>query len=309
MTQVARAMRPGQARKKSGLARSEQLWGYFFIAPWIMGFLAFTAIPILVSFVLSFTEYEIISPPRAVGLANYRDLLFNDRLFGLALYNTFYFTALSVPLINILGLGLAMLMNLKLRGVTLFRTLVYLPTIVPAVAASMLWVWLFNPQYGLLNWVLQSVGLPPLGWISDPTWSKPALVLMSLWGVGGTAIIYLAGLQGVPEQLYDAAAIDGANGFQQFVNVTVPMLSPVILFNLILGVISSFQVFTQAYIMTGGGPVDSTLFFALYLYRAAFQLLKMGYASAMAWVLFVIILLLTLLQFTLARRWVYYENR
>jgi multiple sugar transport system permease protein len=241
-------------------------------------------------------------------LKNYADFVLEDPLFIKSLYNTFYYVILSVPLGLLVALGLALLLNLQLRGVAIFRTIFYVPMVTPVVAVSLLWLFLFNPQFGILNYVLTLVGLPALGWISDPTWSKPSLILMSLWTVGGTMLIFLAGLQGIPAHLYEAAEIDGANIWQRFLNVTLPMLSPVIFFNLVLGIIGSFQTFTQAYVMTGGGPVDSTLFYALYLYRSAFKLLKMGYASSMAWVLLVIILVLTWLQFRLGRSWVYYEG-
>jgi multiple sugar transport system permease protein len=189
-----------------------------------------------------------------------------------------------------------------------YRTVFYLPTVTSGVAVSILWVWLFNPQFGLINYLLRLVGLPAPGWLVDPVWSKPAFILMSLWGVGGTAVIFLAGLQGVPRSLYEAAEIDGANTWQKFWNVTIPMMSSVIFFNLIMGVIGSFQVFTSAYVMTRGGPQNSTLFYVLYLFKKGFGMLQMGYAAAMAWILFLIILILTLIQFRLAERWVYYEG-
>lgn len=300
----------GERRRRGGLrlGMQETLWGLFFISPWIVGFIIFAFSPIVTSFWLSLNKYEVISPPEWVGLANYTKFLLEDPLFSKSLYNTFYYVILSVPLGMAVALALAMLLNLNLRGVSIFRTIFYVPMVAPVVAASLLWLWLFNPQFGILNYLLTRVGLPPLGWISDPVWSKPSLILMSLWTVGGTMLIFLAGLQGIPTHLYEAAQIDGANNWQRFLHVTLPMLSSVIFFNLVLGVIASFQTFTQAYVMTGGGPVDSTLFYALYLYRNAFKLLQMGYASAMAWVLLVIILVLTWLQFRLGRSWVYYEG-
>jgi multiple sugar transport system permease protein len=288
--------------------RRETLWGYIFVAPWIIGFLIFTLGPVIASFALSFTDYELIVAPVWVGLKNYRTLLTQDRLFGLSLYNTAYYSFFSVPLGIIVAFLLAMLLNVQLPGMKVYRTVFYLPTVTSGVAVSILWIWLFNPQFGLINYLLRSIGLPAPGWLVDPTWSKPAFILMSLWGVGGTAVIFLAGLQGVPRSLYEAAEIDGANAWAKFWNVTVPMMSSVIFFNLIMGIIGSFQVFTSAYVMTRGGPQNSTLFYVLYLFKKGFGMLQMGYAAAMAWILFLIILLLTLIQFRLAERWVYYEG-
>lgn len=300
----------GQSSRRPSLhlGMQETLWGLFFISPWIIGFVAFMFAPIIASFWLSLHEYEVITPPQWIGVGNYTKFLLDDPLFQKSLFNTFYYVILSVPLGLLVALGLALLLNLNLRGVAIFRTIFYVPMVTPVVAVSLLWLFLFNPQFGVLNFLLTQVGLSPIGWISDPLWSKPSLILMSLWTVGGTMLIFLAGLQGIPTHLYEAAEIDGANVWRRFLHVTLPMLSPVIFFNMVLGVIGSFQTFTQAYIMTGGGPVDSTLFYALYLYRNAFKLLQMGYASAMAWVLLLIILVLTWLQFRMGRSWVYYES-
>jgi multiple sugar transport system permease protein len=288
--------------------RRETVWGYIFVAPWIIGFLIFTLGPVIASFALSFTDYELIVAPVWVGLKNYRTLLTQDRLFGLSLFNTAYYSFFSVPLGIVVAFLLAMLLNVQLPGMKAYRTVFYLPTVTSGVAVSILWVWLFNPQFGLINYLLRLVGLPAPGWLVDPAWSKPAFILMSLWGVGGTAVIFLAGLQGVPRSLYEAAEIDGANTWQKFWNVTIPMMSSVIFFNLIMGVIGSFQVFTSAYVMTRGGPQNSTLFYVLYLFKKGFGMLQMGYAAAMAWILFLLILILTLIQFRLAERWVYYEG-
>jgi multiple sugar transport system permease protein len=288
--------------------RREIVWGYIFVAPWIIGFLIFTLGPVIASFALSFTDYELIVAPVWVGLKNYRTLLTQDRLFGLSLFNTAYYSFFSVPLGIVVAFLLAMLLNVQLPGMKAYRTVFYLPTVTSGVAVSILWVWLFNPQFGLINYLLRLVGLPAPGWLVDPAWSKPAFILMSLWGVGGTAVIFLAGLQGVPRSLYEAAEIDGANTWQKFWNVTIPMMSSVIFFNLIMGVIGSFQVFTSAYVMTRGGPQNSTLFYVLYLFKKGFGMLQMGYAAAMAWILFLLILILTLIQFRLAERWVYYEG-
>jgi multiple sugar transport system permease protein len=297
----------GSPVRRRKLSR-EALWGYIFVAPWIVGFLIFTLGPVVASFGLSFMDYELISAPTWRGLRNYTELIGQDRLFGLSLYNTVYYTLFSVPLGIIVAFLLALLLNVQLRGMNIYRTVFYLPAVTSGVAVSLLWIWLFNPQFGLINYLLRSIGLPAPGWLVDPAWSKPAFILMSVWGVGGTVVIFLAGLQGVPRQLYEAAEIDGANTLQRFRHVTVPMMTPVIFFNMIVGIIGSFQVFTSAYVMTQGGPRESTLFYVLYLFRQGFRLLRMGYAAAMAWILFIIIIVLTLIQLRLSKRWVYYEG-
>lgn len=290
------------------LRAREALTFYLFLAPWLLGFVLFTIGPILASAALSFTQYDIVTPPRAIGVANYHDLFASDRLFGVSLYNTGYYVLFFVPLQIALSLALALLLNLQVHGIPIYRTLFYIPSIVPAVANSILWIWIFQPQWGLLNYGLSLLGIEGPLWLSSIEWSKPSLIIMSLWGSGGAMIIFLAGLQGIPQHLYEAAELDGANRWRRFWHVTIPMLTPTTFFVLVLGVIGSFQVFTQAYIMTGGGPANSTLFYMLYLYRRAFVFQNMGYASAMAWILFVIIFLLTVVQFAAARRWVYYEG-
>ncbi len=284
------------------------LWGYIFIAPWLIGFLIFSLVPVLASFGLSFTSYELITAPKWIGAKNYVEMMSQDRLFWMSLYNTAYYTLFSVPLNLAFAFMLALLLNRNVRGIGVYRTIFYLPVVSSGVAISLLWIWLLNPQFGLVNYMLGLFGIEGPGWLADSAWAKPALVLMSMWSVGGTTVILLAGLQGVPATLYEAAALDGANSWQRFWNVTVPMMSPVIFFNLIIGIIGSFQVFTQAYVMTQGGPQNATLFYVLYLFKQGFGLFRMGYAAAMAWILFVIILILTLVQMVLARRWVYYEG-
>jgi multiple sugar transport system permease protein len=298
---------PAQTRSAPRIS-PETLWGYIFIAPWLIGFLIFSLGPVIASFVLSFTEYELITEPRWIGFDNYVEMLTGDRLFWQSLYNTLYYTLFSVPLGLIFAFLLALLLNRKLPGIGLYRTVFYLPVVSSGVAISLLWIWLFNPQFGLINYLLSLFGLPGPGWLTAPAWAKPALVLMSLWSVGGATVILLAGLQGVPAALYEAAALDGANEWRRFWNITVPMMSPVIFFNLIIGIIGSFQVFTQAYVMTQGGPQNATLFYVLHLFKQGFGLFRMGYAAAMAWLLFLLILILTLVQMVLARRWVYYEG-
>lgn len=284
--------------------------GLFFICPFLVGFSVFTIYPVVMSFYYSLTEFDGVSAPVFVGAAKYGELL-TDELFWLSLWNTFYYTVLAVPLGIVVALGLALLLNMKLRGISLYRAMFFVPSIVPVVASSVLWIWFLNPQYGILNAVLRLIGLPGPGWMSSPEWVKPALILMSLWSVGGTMVLYLAGLQDVPEHLYEAAEIDGAGAWHKTRHITLPMLSPVILFTTIMGLIGGFQYFTQAYVMTGGtgGVSDSALFYCLYLFQKAFNFQDMGGASAMAWLLFVVILVVTLLTFRLSRSWVYYEGK
>jgi multiple sugar transport system permease protein len=298
------AARRTQAR---GYFRQEFRAGYAFASPWFVGFVIFGGGPIFFSFVMSFCQYDVMSPPRWVGLRNYVDLFTNDPLFYKSLYNT-VFMALSIPLTMIAGLAIAMLLSKESRGMATYRTIFYLPAITPAVAASLLWLWIFNPQEGVLNNVLRSMGLQGPSWLQNQALAKPALIIMLVWGAGGSMIIWLAGLKGIPKHLYEAAEIDGAGPIRRFWSVTLPMLSPYILFNLIMGLIGTFQIFTQAYIMTHGGPLDSTLFYVYALFNNAFRYMKMGYASAMAWVLFAIILVLTIIQLRLSRIWVHYES-
>jgi multiple sugar transport system permease protein len=290
------------------------LEGYAFISPWLIGFLVLTAGPMLASAFISLTSWTMLSPPTWVGFENYEAILKDDSLFSISLWNTIYYVLLSVPLGLMVSLLLALLLDRRLKGISVFRTIFFLPSITNMVAVSVLWIWIFNPEYGLLNSVLQKFGIAGPLWLQSETWSKPALVIMSLWGVGGTMIIFLAALQGIPHELYEAAQLDGANSWRRFVHITLPMISPAMFFNLIIGIIGSFQVFTQAFVMTGGaqpgtegGPNNSTLFFVLYLYKRAFQEFRMGYASALAWILFLIILVFTLIQMKLSKRWVYYE--
>lgn len=290
----------------TSMARKEALFGYIAISPWLIGFVALTLGPILASLVLTVYKYDIISPPQYVGLANFQTA-WADPLFWHSLKITAIYTVLAVPL-NIVGsVTVALLMNFKLRGIRLFRTVYYLPTVISGVAVALLWYWIFSGDYGILNMLLRGVGIQGPDWLNDENWVLYAFVLMTLWGVGGNMPIYLAGLQGVPTQLYEAAELDGANSWQRFWRVTLPMISPVIFFNLIMGMIGTFQVFTQAYVMTNGGPRNATLFYALYLYQNAFQYMRMGYASVLAWVFFIIIFILTLVMLRSSEAWVYYE--
>jgi len=282
--------------------------GLLFVSPWLLGLLIFTLYPIVASFYYSFTTYDIISPPVFVGLTNYKDLLTNDPLFWKAVGNTLYYVAIAVPLNLLVALSVALLLNLKVRGMVFYRTLFYLPSIVPDVAAALLWGWILNSQFGLANAFLRSLGLPTVGWFTDPAWSKPALILIGLWSVGGAMVIFLAALQDIPEYLYEAADLDGATALSKTWHITLPMLTPTIFFNLILGMIGAFQYFTTAFVLTNGGPVSSTLFYSLLLYSNAFRYFKMGYGSAMAWLLVAFIFLLTWIVFKTANRWVYYEG-
>jgi multiple sugar transport system permease protein len=308
---IGLAMAYRRAGGRAALRRPQALAGYGFVSPWLLGMTVLTAGPILVSIVYSFCRYDVLHPAEFVGWDNYRRLLADDPLFWKALANT-AFMMLGVPVGMASGLGIAMLLNTRVRGMQVYRTLFYLPAIVPAVASSILWIWVLNPEVGLVNSLLRMVGwADPPNWLQSSAWllgSKTAIVLMGLWSAGSGMVIWLAGLKGIPAHLYEAAQIDGAGPWRRFRHITLPMLSPYIFFNLIMGIIGTMQVFTQAYIMTEGGPDDSTLFYAYYLFNNAFRYFKMGYASALAWILFLIVLALTLLQLRLAPRWVHYES-
>lgn len=282
--------------------------GLLFALPWIVGFLVFFAYPVLASAYYSLCNYDAIRPPRFVGFQNYQRLFFEDELFWKSLGNTLYMVVFGLPVGLLASLAIAVLLNQKLKGIAFYRTIFYLPSITPVVATSILWLWLLNPEMGLVNIALSKLGIPGPAWLTDPAWSKAALILMGLWGAGGGMVIYLAALQDIPESLYEAASLDGAGKVTQFFRVTLPMLSPVILFNMIMGLIGTFQYFTQAYVMTAGGPEDSTTFYALHLFNRAFLDFKMGYASAMAWILFLITLAAALFVFKTSARWVYYSG-
>ena len=279
---------------------------YLLISPWIIGFITFTLGPMLYSFYLSLTSWDLIDPPQWVGLSNYTSA-FQDSAFYTALKVTFYYALVGVPLNIALSLLVALLMNNKVPGINVFRTIYYLPSLVTGVAQIVLFIRVFNPQYGIVNSVLAKAGLPQPGWLQDPKWAMPAIIAMGLWTVGGNMVIYLAGLQDVPVSLHEAAAIDGAGWFSRFWHVTFPQMSPVLFFNLITGLIGALQIFTQGYVLRSG-PDDSLLFYVYYLYQNAFQYFQMGYGSALAWILFVIILVLTGLVFRTSALWVYYET-
>jgi len=296
-------------RRPRGLSQrwQERLTGYTLVSPWLLHLLLLTLVPLSASLYYSFCDYQIVKAPVFWGVRNYTTLFSKDRLFIKSLQNTAFMVLCGVPVNMVAGLGIALLMNTKVRGRAIFRTMYYLPSQVSGVAFAMLWGWLLNPRYGVVSIMLGKVGIKAPLWLGDPDWVKPAFILMGLWGVGGSMIIWLAGLQSIPEVFYEAAQIDGANRLRRFRSITLPLLSPTIFFVLTTSIIGTFQIFTQAYVLTQGGPVDASLFYALYLYQQAFQFFKMGYASAMAWVLFIIIMSLTLLQLKLGKSWVYYE--
>jgi multiple sugar transport system permease protein len=293
-------------RRHAAPVRRDRL-GYLFISPWLIGFVLFTAMPFVASIWLSFTHYTVASSPTWVGLANYQTLLFDDPSFWIALCNTLLYAVVAVPLCVAAAFVLALLLNAEIRGIGIYRTIFFLPHIVPVVASSVVFMWVLNPQIGLVNGILRLVGIEGPAWLQDPSWSMTTLILLSLWGIGGSVVIYLAGLKDVPQSLYDAARIDGANVFQRALHITMPMMTPVIFFNLVMGIISAFQYFTKAYILTGGGPQESTMFLALYLFYRAWRYLDMGYASALAWIMFVMVACVTYLLFRTQKKWVHYE--
>ncbi len=297
-----------RASHRLSVSRREALWGYVFILPWIIGFLAFSAYPIGSVFYLSFTEYNVLQPAEWVGFDNYVKIFTNDKLFWKSLYNTVYFVALSVPGQLILGLAAALLVNQKVRGQAFWRTAFYLPVMVPYVVSSILFVWILDARLGVMNYTLDLVGIDGPAWFQSETWAKPAIVLLTLWHMGSYMVIFLAGLQAIPDHLYEAASLDGAGTWRKLINITLPMLTPALLFNLVVGIINSFQVFTFAYVMTRGGPLNSTTFYVYYLYRRAFEYFDMGYAAALSVILFVIVMALTAIIFKWSNRWVYYEG-
>lgn len=289
--------------------------GFLFALPWIIGFLLFSLYPIVISMYYSLTEFNLFQSAKWVGFKNYIDLFTKDRLFGTSMINTLYMVLIGMPLSLLAGLLTAMLLNTDIRGRSVYRTLFYLPSIVPVVASSLLWIWILNPQYGLLNNCLSALGLYQPNWLSDPNWTKPSLVIIGMWGSGNVMVIFLAALQDVPRSLYEAAEIDGARAAKRFLHITLPSITPVILFQLVMGIINSFQYFTQAYIIVSssgglnvvsGGPRNSLLFYALYLYHNAFAYFKMGKASAMAWILFLIVAAVTAMVVKTSKKWVFY---
>ena len=281
--------------------------GYLFISPFILGFLLWFLVPALTALWLVFQDWNLIRSPIFIGLGNVRKL-FDDPLFTKSLVVTTYFTAVSVPLQLVLAFLMALLLNARVRGIAFFRTVYYLPSIVPVVANAVMWAFIFNPEFGLVTPILRFFGLPRVLWFQDPAWAMPAMIIMSLWGLGASMVIYLAGLQGIPESLFEAADIDGAGRWSRLSFITVPLMSPVIFFNLIIGLIGSFQIFTAGYLITSGKPQNATLFYVLYTYRTAIEYLDMGYAAVLSWILFFLLLALSLLVFKYVGRFVHYED-
>ncbi|UCH33599.1 MAG: sugar ABC transporter permease [Armatimonadota bacterium] len=308
MTDVATERSTAPRRGMTQADKKRLAVGLLFISPWIVGFFLFLLYPMASSFYYSLCRYPVLKPPEFIGLGNYARLI-HDEYFWKALGNT-AFMFIELPLMVVLGLSLALLLNQAVRGMPFFRTVFYLPAIVPIVASAMLWLWIYNPEYGLANVVLTKLHLPNLRWLVDPRTSKLSFIVMDTWAVGAGMIIYLASLQGVPEHLFEAAELDGAGAWHKLIHVILPSISPVVLFMVIMGMIGLFQYFTQAWIMTAprGGPEYSTLFYALYLFQNGFEYFRMGYACAMAWILFAVILGATVLILKTSQRWVYYEE-
>ncbi|MFN8499630.1 MAG: sugar ABC transporter permease [Anaerolineae bacterium] len=288
--------------------RSENLAGYLFISPWLIGFLAFTLIPMLASLYFAFTDYSLLSPPKWVGLANFQRMFFEDPRYWKSVQATLYYVFVAVPLRLMFALAVAMLLNTPRRGVGVYRAMYYAPSVVGgSVAVAVMWRQIFGSE-GVINGFTSFFGIPAVNWLGDPRTAIWTLIILAIWQFGSPMLIFLAGLKQIPAELYEAAAIDGANPWQNFFRVTLPLLTPVILFNLVMQIITGFMVFTQAFIVTGGAPLDTTLFYALYVYRRAFETFQMGYASAMSWVLLLVIALFTAIIFRSSSRWVFYES-
>ena len=293
----------------SGQLRAEARWGIVLALPAMIGFVVWVAGPIVASLGFGFSSWNAGGRFRFVGLDNYIRMFRADKLFWKSLLVTTYYSLMSIPLTLLFAFAIAVLLNRKVIGMSLFRTLLYLPSVAPSVAVAMLWLWLFNPDFGLLNYLLGVIGVPKLLWIHDEVQVIPSFVLMNIWRMGGPMVIFLASLQGIPASLYEAAELDGGGWWSKLRYITLPLSTPAFFFNAVMGIISSFQVFNEAYIMTDGGPNNSSLFLVYYVYLNAFRYGRMGYASALAWALFIVILLLTLLMFRISRNWVYYETK
>ena len=290
------------------MEKKNLLSGLLFVSPWLIGIAVFLLYPILASLYYSFCEYSVLTRPQWIGLGNYVDL-FSDEVFWISLWNTFYFAIFSLPLTIVFALAVAFLLNTSIKGMGVYRAIIFVPTLVPKVAMAVLFMWIFNSQFGILNYLLGLFGISGPDWLGSSFWSKPSLIIMSLWGIGNTVVLLLAALQEVPASLYEAAEIDGANWFQKIRYVSIPMVSPVIFFVLITGVIGVLQIFTGPYILTGGGPARSTLFYTMYLFDNGFRYLRMGYACSMAWILFLIILVLTWLTNKISSKHVHYMGK
>ncbi|MBT2695182.1 sugar ABC transporter permease [Bacillus sp. ISL-55] len=312
-SKVMRSRKTAGAARKKALTRKakDNLAGYLFISPWIIGFLGLTLGPLLFSLAASFTDYNITSKMNFIGLENYKRMFTMDDLFRTSLFNTIYYVIFSVPLTTAGAIILAVLLNQKIKGMKFFRTIYYLPAVLSGVAVYFLWMQLLSPSTGLVNTMLAWFGIDGPAWLFDPEWTKPALLLMKMWSVGGGMLLYLAIMQGVSPQMYEAADIEGASPWQKFYHITLPMISPIIFFDVITSTIGAFQIFQEAYVMTengSGGPGNSLLFYNLHMWNNAFEVFDMGYASAMAWILFIIVMILTVLNMKLGKRWVHYEG-
>ena len=294
-------------RSRWSLRRREALDGYLFAAPFLIGFVLWIAFPMLYSIWLVFQSWDLLTPPQFVGLGNIGQLI-DDQATGIVLSNTAFYTFIGVPVRLALAFVLALALNVNIRGRDVYRTVFYLPAITPVIASAVVWMRIFHPEFGILNEVIGVIGIPPQKWLFEPVLAKPAFIFMDLWSIGPQFVIFLAGLQGVPPTLLEAANIDGAGRIRQFFAIVAPMVSPVIFFNLVVGIIGSFQVFTTSLVMTNGGPQNATLFAVLYIYQNGFQYFHMGYAATFAWLLFLIVLAFTIVQFWLARQWVFYEE-
>ncbi|MFN8441649.1 MAG: sugar ABC transporter permease [Caldilineaceae bacterium] len=295
-------------RKGLSLRAREERIAYLLITPWLIGFLIFTLGALIFSLIISFYKTDLLSDAKFIGLDNYKEMFFEDDLFWQALKVTTLYTVGVVPLQVIFGLAVAMLLNQKIRGIGVWRTIFYLPSVVSGVAVALIWTWFFHSDFGLFNAVLNYFGIKSINWLYNEQWALPSLIIMSVWSIGPGMLIFLAGLQGIPDQLYEAAQLDGATTWQQFFHITIPMLSPQILFNTIIGIIGSYQVFTASFIMTEGGPNNATLSLVLYLYRRGFLMARFGYAAAISWVLFLIIMVFTLFTMRSSRSSVFYEG-
>lgn len=293
---------------RSSRTLRRNLEGWAFASPWIVGFLLFTVGPMLASAVMAFMRWDLLTPPTFIGFENIRQALTVDPLVIHALRVTLLFAFISVPINIVLGLALALLLNSGARGLRFYRTAYYLPSVLSGVAVALLWRWVFSGEYGLANLMLSWFGINGPNWLADDRWALPSLMIMNVWAVGAGMVIYLAGLQGIPSDFYEAAQVDGAGWWPRLRHITLPLVTPALFFQLITGIIQALQIFTQPLIMTRGGPYDSTLFYVLYLYRNAFEYFQMGYASVLGWILFLCILLLTLLVFRTGRSWVHYEG-
>jgi multiple sugar transport system permease protein len=290
------------------MMKREALTGYLFISPWLLGFLAFSLFPILAVFALGLTEYDVLTPPEFIGFDNFREMVTTDRLFPKALGNTLFYVGIQVPIFVTLAFLLAMLLNARIPGIGAFRSAIYLPSVVPIVGSAIVWAWIMSPADGVLNGYLDVLGIKGHNWLGRASLAKPSMIFISLYHVGVLMVIFLAGLQNIPVHLYEAAEIDGANSFQKFTTITIPMMTPTIFLNLVMQIINSFQVITYALLMTQGGPINATLFYVLYIYRSAFEFFEMGYACGLATILFLIMVVLTLPLFLSSDRWVQYEQ-